>query len=236
LGGLLTGRPVPWTLRDCLWASVPAALLFGWSAVRRIRGLPTAFGIATNPGLLIAIFVVTAAVWIVPVYIVARKRGAGAGDVGFARTPIWAAVKLVVNAFLVFIGFSILWQMVALHFGIPLQPDMLKKFPPGWAGFALALLLGAVIAPISEETFFRGFLFAGLRREYPFWLAAGVSSLIFGVGHMVPGAIVPLCVLGFLFAWMRERTGSIWPSIAMHMLNNALYFMLRFLFANKIGS
>jgi uncharacterized protein len=115
-----------------------------------------------------------------------------------------------------------------VRFKIPLQPDLLKKFPSGWQGFALALLLGAVVAPIAEETFFRGFLFAGLRKNYPFWIAAGVSALIFAVGHMVPGAILPLYVLGFLFAWLREQTGSIWPSIAMHMLNNALYFLTRF--------
>jgi uncharacterized protein len=197
--------------------------------VRRIMGLPTAMGAATSPGRITAIFLFTTAVWIVPVYVVAiRKRGARAADLGFSRAPWGASAKLVGSAFLVFLGISILWQTIALHFGIALQPDMLKKFPPGWQGLALALFLGAVIAPISEETFFRGFLFSGLRKHYPFWIAAGCSALIFAVGHMVPGAILPLCVLGFLFAWLREQTGSIWPSIAMHMLNNALYFGARF--------
>jgi membrane protease YdiL (CAAX protease family) len=238
LGGLLTERPVPWTLRDCLWASVPAAILFGWSAVRRIMGLPTAIGIAAGPWRITAIFLITAAVWVVPVLIVAIRRGARASDLGFARAPWGAAARLVGTAFLVYWGFSIPWQIISMRFGIAMQPNMLKKFPDGWPGLVLALFLGAVIAPISEETFFRGFIFAGLRRDYPFGIAAGVSSLIFAVGHMVPGAILPLYVLGFLFAWLRERTGSIWPSIAMHMLNNALYFGSHFAqksLANQTG-
>jgi uncharacterized protein len=220
-------------LRDCLWASVPAAILFGWSAVRRIRGLPTALGIAAGPWRITAIFLITAAVWVVPVLIVAiRKRGASASELGFARAPWGASARLVGTAFLVYLGFNIPWHIISVHFGIAMQPDMLKKFPDGWPGLVLALFLGAVIAPISEETFFRGFIFAGLRKDYQFWIAAGIGSMIFAVGHMVPGAILPLCVLGLLFAWLRERTGSIWPSIAMHMLNNALYFGSHF--AEKI--
>lgn len=197
--------------------------------MRRIRGLPTAIGIAADPWRITAIFLITATVWIVPVYIVAiRRRRARFSELGFARAPWGASARLVGIAFVIFLGFSIPWQIVSVHFGIALQPDMLKKFPAGWPGLALALFLGAVIAPISEEAFFRGFIFAGLRKQYPFWIAAGVSAVIFAVGHMVPGAILPLCVLGFLFAWLRERTGSIWPSIAMHMLNNSLYFLARF--------
>ena len=197
--------------------------------MRRIMGLPTAIGIAAGPWRITAIFLITAAVWIVPVYIVAiRRRGARASELGFARAPWGAAARLVGKAFLVYWGFSIPWQMISARFGMALQPNMLKKFPDGWPGLVLALFLGAVVAPISEETFFRGFIFAGLRKDYPFWIAAGASSLIFAVGHLVPGAILPLYVLGFLFAWMRERTGSIWPSIAMHMLNNSLYFLIRF--------
>jgi membrane protease YdiL (CAAX protease family) len=220
---------VRWTLRDCAWASVPAAILFGWSALNRVRGLPSILGVASGPGRITAVFLLTAAVWIVPVYIVAiRRRGARAGDLGFSRAPVGGSARLIGSAFLVVFGCSVLWQNVARHFKIPLQPDMLERFPAGWRGLALALLLGTVIAPVSEEIFFRGFLFAALRENYPFWIAAGTSALIFAAGHMVPGAILPLWVLGFLFAWLRERTGSIWPSIAMHMLNNAIYFAARF--------
>ncbi len=192
-------------------------------------GLPTALALAEGPGRITAIFLITAAVWTVPVYIVAiRKRGARASDLGFSRPPWVASAKLIGGAFLIYWGFGMVWQIVTRRFGIPLQPDMLRNFPAGWQGLVLALFLGAVVAPIAEETFFRGFLFAALRNNYPFWIAAGVSSLIFAAGHMVPGAIFPLYLLGFLFAWLRERTGSIWPSIAMHVVNNALYFASRF--------
>ena len=139
-----------------------------------------------------------------------------------------AAARAIGSAFAILFAANILWRPLAQRFHLAPQPDMLKRFPPGINGLVLALILGAVVAPLAEEVFFRGFLFAGLRRDHPFWLAAMGSALIFAVGHMVPGAILPLGVLGFLFAWLRERTGSIWPSIVMHAANNALYFTVRF--------
>lgn len=178
---------------------------------------------------MIAVFLFMAAVWIVPVYFVAiRRRGGTLGDLGLRSAALGLSVRAIGSAFAILFAANILWRPLAQRFHLAPQPDMLKRFPPGVNGFVLALILGAVVAPIAEELFFRGFLFAGLRKDHPFWLAAMGSALIFAVGHMVPGAILPLGVLGFLFAWLRERTGSIWPSIVMHAANNALYFTVRF--------
>lgn len=204
--------------------------------MRRLLGFPAALAIAGSPARITALFLVTAAVWIVPVYLVAiRRRGARAADLGFRRARLGLSVRLIGGGFLIFWGLGALWLYIARHFSIPLQPDLSKYFPPGKEGLMLGLFLAAVVAPIAEETFFRGFLFAALRRDYPFWAAAACSALIFAAGHMVPGAIFPLYVLGFLLAWLRERTGSLWPSIAMHMLNNGLYFAAHFAVANNIA-
>ena len=37
----------------------------------------------------------------------------------------------------------------------------------------------------------------------------------------MPLALLPLTLYGIIFAWLRERTGSLWPGILMHMLVNA---------------
>jgi membrane protease YdiL (CAAX protease family) len=228
----LTARPVPWTLQDCLWASLPAAVLFA----RRFTGRSPLVALAGHPWAIVAAWLATAAIWVVPVYIVAiRKRGGRAADLGLVGAPAGPSARLIGSGFLIMLGVNVFWGLIVTRFGLALQPDLLNMFGAGWERLVLALMMGAVIAPIAEEIFFRGFLFAALRNNYSFVVAASISALIFGVGHMVPSAIVPLSALGFLFAWLRERTGSIWPSIAMHMMVNGFYFIVRFA-ANQLSS
>jgi len=83
---------------------------------------------------------------------------------------------------------------------------------------------------LGEEIFFRGFLFGGLRRRLPFAIAAVISAAIFGAFHYTgPGslAVLPqLAMLGLTQAWLYERSGSIYSTMAVHIINNALAFTL----------
>jgi hypothetical protein len=87
-----------------------------------------------------------------------------------------------------------------------------------------AVIAIVLIAPFCEELFFRGFLFAGLRSRWSLWPAAIVSGLIFGLVHAPTGvtAVVPLAALGIALCWLYDRTGSLWPCVLAHMLNNGL--------------
>jgi membrane protease YdiL (CAAX protease family) len=216
-------------LRDCLWASVPAALVAALGLLLRFKGPQPSAELLVNPVVLIVASALSAATLLAPMYVIAiRKRRARLADLGFLRAPLGDSVRLAAAAFLMNSGASSWWGQMARYFGIALQPDGLAKFGTGLTGFLFALVLGAVIAPVVEETFFRGFLFPAFRKKCPFWMAASASGLIFGAVHLVPGAIVPLSAAGFLWAWLRERTGSIWPPMATHALNNALYYTVWF--------
>lgn len=90
-------------------------------------------------------------------------------------------------------------------------------------GVIIALWAAAVvIAPISEELFFRGLLQTFLvRLLHSRWLAVGVASLIFGAVHFQqPQAIPALALLGLLMGYAYERTGSLLPAILIHALFN----------------
>lgn len=89
------------------------------------------------------------------------------------------------------------------------------------------VLLGAaacVLAPITEESLFRGLLFRRLRVKNPRVLAYGVSALAFALIHANPAGLVIYGWLGLCFAFALERTGRLWPAIAVHMANNAFAF------------
>ena len=88
----------------------------------------------------------------------------------------------------------------------------------------IAVLLIVVLAPISEELFFRGFVFSGLRSRLTLWPAALIAGLIFGLPHAPTGitTVLPLAALGVALCWLYDRTGSLWPPMIAHFINNAL--------------
>ncbi|MBM3668192.1 MAG: CPBP family intramembrane metalloprotease, partial [Actinobacteria bacterium] len=87
---------------------------------------------------------------------------------------------------------------------------------------AVVLIVG--LAPVAEEAFFRGFFFSGLRSRMSLWPAALLSGLAFGMVHATTGitTVVPLAALGVALAWLYEKTGSLWPPVIAHMINNAI--------------
>jgi membrane protease YdiL (CAAX protease family) len=111
-----------------------------------------------------------------------------------------------------------------------LQPDQedigkeLGVCNPGIGIAIFAVMAIIVLAPIAEEIFFRGFFFAGLRTRWSLWPSALLSGAIFGLVHAPTGptAAIPLAGLGVGLAWLYNKTGSLYPCMLAHFLNNAL--------------
>lgn len=96
-------------------------------------------------------------------------------------------------------------------------------------GGGVLLLLGIAVvglAPLCEELFFRALWFRGLRGFWSFGPAALLSGLLFGVFHLNPSVVLPFTMIGVLFAWSNDASGSIYTSIAAHGAVNALSFVL----------
>ena len=83
-----------------------------------------------------------------------------------------------------------------------------------------------VVGPVAEEIFFRGFVLTGLLKRFGVRRALLLSSLLFGLFHIDPGAIVPTFALGLVLGWVYLKTGSIWPSIFAHALHNTLAVLI----------
>jgi membrane protease YdiL (CAAX protease family) len=88
--------------------------------------------------------------------------------------------------------------------------------------FAAGLLLIAVLVPFVEELFFRGMLYPILRRRAPAALAIIANAAIFSAIHLIPVLIPGLFVIGLCLAFLRERSGSIWPGVLYHAMQNSL--------------
>ncbi len=98
----------------------------------------------------------------------------------------------------------------------------LADFPPAWK--ALALFSVVVLAPLSEEVFFRGLVQSMVRQYTDSPLAAiAVAAALFGAVHgNQPQAIPSLIALAVALGYTYERTGRLWAPIAIHALFNAV--------------
>lgn len=91
--------------------------------------------------------------------------------------------------------------------------------------FALLIALGGLLTPFGEELLFRGTLYTWLRR-WGLVLATLVSAVVFGVFHGFNVVLPAAVVLGILNAVLYERSGSIWPAVTAHAVNNTFIFVL----------
>jgi membrane protease YdiL (CAAX protease family) len=93
-----------------------------------------------------------------------------------------------------------------------------KKFAP--LALPIFIAVATLGAPFMEEIIFRGLLYAGLRGRMHWMSAALISSAIFAAIHFDPWQFVGLFGLGFAFAWVREKTGSLLLAMLLHASNN----------------
>lgn len=149
------------------------------------------------------------------------------GRLGLARMSV-AAVGLAILAWLAYLTLAAALSPLLS----PDQEDITRELgtDTGSAGsLVVAGLLIVVAAPLSEELFFRGFMFAGLRRSIPLWPAAVLSAAIWGALHLGGGNVgvaIQLAIFGVILAWLYERSGTLWAPILAHATNNTIAFVL----------
>lgn len=94
---------------------------------------------------------------------------------------------------------------------------------------ALAALATVVAAPLAEEVFFRGFIFAALRDRWGALWGATASGVLFSLAHADPGSVAPFALIGVLLAGAYVIGGSLWYAIAAHFLFNSISLTLAIL-------
>jgi membrane protease YdiL (CAAX protease family) len=86
----------------------------------------------------------------------------------------------------------------------------------------LEALMAVAVAPLCEETFFRGFLFQGLRLRVALLPAALVSGAFFAFVHVEPIRFFGLTAMGAVLAGVFERRRTLVASIAAHATINLI--------------
>jgi len=140
---------------------------------------------------------------------------------------LWKAVLAVLLGLGVFYGLSYAWFALLQRSGA--ERGLVNDL--GGNGGTLEILAACavicVVAPICEEILFRGFIYRALRNWRGPWPAAVITGILFGLVHGASAPaidLLPLAVFGVMLSALYEWTGSLYPCIALHALNNSLAF------------
>ena len=115
---------------------------------------------------------------------------------------------------------------------------MAAIFPKTPAELALGLFVIGVLAPFAEEWYFRGFLLRWLRQSMSATVAVVITAVVFALVHffmlLQPGgagwvSTGEVVVMALVMAAWALRSGSLWPSFAIHLGYNAVVVVHMFL-------
>lgn len=118
-------------------------------------------------------------------------------------------------------GYNELYRAIT-GVSLPSQPTMAliskAKDASPWATY----LCISLMLPAAEEVLFRGYFFDALRRRFSGAFVIVATALGFSLFHFQGLYILPLFALGLVLGWLKSRTDSLIPGLAIHVLNNAL--------------
>jgi sodium transport system permease protein len=128
-----------------------------------------------------------------------------------------------------------------VDFYLPMS-DTVKKIFAGLLleeSLGMSLLAVAVAPGLCEELAFRGLIFSGLRTNNRPWPTIVISSVLFGVMHVLLSAYQQFfhsTVLGLVLGLLVLRGGSLWPCVIMHLVNNAMAVLFGYWVKHAPGS
>lgn len=159
-----------------------------------------------------------------------RLRGLNPAELFGLQHLHWRSIAMVVLTFTVIILISVnLVSAATVTWLKDIWPDLqpqetVKAFQEsGGIGFKILVIIAAVvIAPLAEETLFRGFVYGVLKRYTDAPFAALASSLMFAIIHLHVGSLLPLWMLAVLFCLAYEITGCLLVPMLLHAIFNAM--------------
>lgn len=146
------------------------------------------------------------------------QRLRGWSSKGWFRMRGWSAPTSLLGGYLLIWCVSVV--MEPLSTALPGDQSLLGS--GGWLLFSSVLL-----APIFEESIFRGYMTGMLRKSYGGVAAWVVPAVTFGVMHAIPSVVLSATLMGLIFGYLYLRHQSLGLVIMLHAMNNLTACFLR---------
>ncbi|MEZ4701779.1 MAG: type II CAAX endopeptidase family protein [Rhodothermales bacterium] len=156
----------------------------------------------------------------------------------------WAFVRLrrttTPTIALSLVGLAVLtpvvWWLGSVNEAIPLpewiekleqsQVDLIEQVLVQDLGVVFSLFVMALTPAFCEELLFRGYVQRQLERQLGVVAGIVIIGVLFGLFHFRFSQVIPLSVIGMYLAYLTWRTGSLWPAIAVHFVNNSFALLM----------
>lgn len=222
--------PPPSHPLDVPWGWSDVFIAFGLTMLAVVMGIVAVATLFAAPGEAPSIwfFIGVGAIFygslLASTYYRATVKGGTWRDLGF-RIPGNGWIRAILPLF----AFQIIAASIVNVFIMQLlgdfenpQAETFEQFDISGFRFVGLYLLIAVLAPIAEEVYFRGMMFPLMRRRFSMIFTIFQNALLFAVVHFIPLLVPSLFVIGCVLTWARDQSDSIYPSIALHVLQNSL--------------
>ncbi len=219
-----------------------AVMCFWGNIYFRITGL---FGIAPKVALNFAnhpfisqIFhiLISAIMLVVPFVVVAKAQGfrptAEIPLKAAKKGTFWLSVGVGAGVCLFSSFATNLGGAVFEIFGIEF-PSNAAKLPEGGLGMLAVVISTAFFPAFLEEFIMRGIVL-GVFRRFGDAFAIFASAFVFGIMHASAEQIVFAFVVGLILGHITVKSGSIWPAIAVHFINNLISVVFSYISFNDI--
>lgn len=183
---------------------------------------------ASAAGVFLSYFLSPAGLFIACAYITVKGKFNVFKACSFRRFELkylWLGLLLAFGAL-----FGLSWLNSAFidllgHFGYTASNIVIPK--RGFSDFVLCVIIICVLPAFFEELIFRGFVLAGSKRlGETFAVIAG--GALFSLFHKNPAQTPYQFVMGALFCLIAIKSGSIFPSMLMHFINNLYIIVIYF--------
>ncbi|MFZ3129595.1 MAG: type II CAAX endopeptidase family protein [Desulfosporosinus sp.] len=144
-------------------------------------------------------------------------------DFGWHSMPLKKVLPKILKLYALTWIINISYAIFLYQHGLtPPDTDVYAKLlgQATWYSLILNLVLAGVLAPLVEETLFRGVIFGSLQAYFGKWISAVLSAMIFSALHFQNYGFFPRFVLGMVLVYLYDKYKSLYPAIALHGLNN----------------
>ncbi len=172
----------------------------------------------------IQVILMVGTVW----FIALHRRKAGLRDLGLKYYSIGKTIWYSFISLLAIFAISFIYVFVLnAVFGIEAPSSKIEVLIQNRSiSNTVLLVVVAFVGPVIEEVFFRGFLYSAFKKSWGILPALFISSVLFSVAHLEIYSFIPLFIIGWLLAYIFEKTQSLLPAIFLHASYNLILILV----------
>lgn len=204
--------------------------LFHWLASPEIQELT---GIGQDRIFSLLVYTLATGIAVIVYMALLKHRGMKMKAAGYRGKLTWkgamaAVIAVVIVSFIVYP----LIEMGLRVAGVPMYWTTGQITPVSQntlQDMLLGILVTVILAPLTEDTIFRGYVYQAFAQRTHKWAAIAGSSLIFALLHIQffgPGMAIWILFFGTASAWLYGRFNNIYPSLLFHALNNLWAYII----------